>query len=222
MKKTVLFSLIIIVIAALLPACAFMQTRVVRGSGAVTTETRSVSGFDRIVITGSADVEVSFGDTESVVVEAEDNLLPLITTEVNGRTLEIGVRLNTSINPTRPIRVAVTMKSLDGATISGSGSFDIPDLQADKVSFDITGSGSIVASGTAETVDATVSGSGSIDCGDVRAATADAKITGSGDVTVYASEKLQALVSGSGNITYRGDPAEVEESITGSGSVRPD
>jgi len=222
MKKNVLFYLIILVIAALLPACAFLQTTAVRGSGVVASETRSVSGFDRIVVTGSADVDVSFGDTESVVVEAEDNLLPLIETEVNGRTLEIGFKLNTSVNPTRPIHVAVTMKSLTGAIITGSGSIDIPDLQADSVSFDISGSGSINAAGTARTVDATISGSGNIDCSDVQAASAKARILGSGDITVFASENLQALVSGSGDVIYHGDPAEVDKSITGSGSVRQD
>jgi hypothetical protein len=222
MKKNILFTLIVISIAVVLPACAIFQPNsTVRGSGVLASETRSASGFDRIEITGSADVAVTFGDSESVVIEAEDNLLPVIKTDVRGRTLVIGLALDTRIEPTQPIRVAVTMKSFSGAVIAGSGSIAVPDLQTGEAEFQITGSGTITASGTARDVEAMIRGSGVIDCGDLQAESANATVFGSGDITVFASQSLQAKIPGSGNITYRGNPAVAENTVTGSGEIRP-
>jgi hypothetical protein len=220
MKKTLLFTMIIIAILAVLPACAFLDTTIVRGSGVLASETRSVSDFDSIEITGSADVTVAFGESESVVIEAEDNLLPLITTRVQGKTLVIGFKPNTSVSPREPIRVAVTAKTLRQAVIGGSGNFEIPEMQADKVKFVLTGSGTIRAAGTADFVEASIQGSGTIDCIDLQAASARATITGSGNIHVYANQSLQAEIGGSGTITYQGDPVEVDTSITGSGDIR--
>jgi hypothetical protein len=51
-----------------------------RGSGNVITESRVVSGSDEILLSGSGEVVVDVDGTESLTIEAEDNIMPLLTT----------------------------------------------------------------------------------------------------------------------------------------------
>jgi hypothetical protein len=220
MKKIYLVSLL--VLSLLLSACSvtFGGADVVRGSGKMVSESRPVSGFTSLELAGSADVEVSFGETESVVVEAEDNILPLVETEVRGSTLVVRLKPLTSISTTRGIHVTVTMKELESASLPGSGQIVIENLQAEQVGFGLYGSGKIIADGAVDELVATLSGSGNIECGDLQADSVSVKISGSGNAEVYASESLDASISGSGNIKYNGDPEEVNKSVSGSGEVQ--
>jgi len=220
MKRT-LFATIMIA-SLLLSACSVTlgSTKTVKGSGVLASETRSASGFTAIELAGSADVAVSFGDSESVVVEAEDNILPLIETIVQGSKLVIRTKANTTISNSLPVRVTVTMKSLEAANLPGSGDITITGLKASSVDFDLPGSGNITADGTADTVKVNMGGSGNVQCGDLQAKSVTVTQNGSGNTTVFASENMDINFSGSGNVIYRGNPAKVNKSVTGSGSVQ--
>jgi hypothetical protein len=222
MKKTPVLCIAILTLL-LSTACALSigLPQVVRGSGKVASETRSLSGFEAIELTGSADVIVSLGETESVSVEAEDNLLPLVETQVRGGRLVIGTKSNTTLAPTQPVRVTVTLKALRSASLTGSGNITIGGLSGGSLRLDLSGSGNISAAGTVEALSATLGGSGNILCDDLQASSASVEINGSGNVTVYASQRLEATISGSGAVTYRGNPAQVEQSVSGSGSIQP-
>lgn len=213
--------LIILLLPSLACSLSLGSQQVVQGSGVFSRQERDASNFTGIEIAGSADVQVSFGDTESVVVETDDNIQPLIKTDVRAGKLVISTRANTNFTTQLGVRVIVTMKSLESASIRGSGTIDISDLQAGRVEFSLPGSGSIRATGTASSVTATIGGSGEILCGDLQAKTANTEIRGSGTITVYASESLEAAIRGSGTIQYRGSPPDVNRSIPGSGSIDP-
>ncbi|NUM48503.1 MAG: DUF2807 domain-containing protein [Anaerolineales bacterium] len=213
-----LLAMILLPILAL--ACSLSAgSRSVEGSGVKATETRTLKTFTSIEVQGSADVTVSFGEVQSVVVETDDNLMALIETKVQGDKLIIGEPVGTDINTRLGIQVTIVMKSLDTVTISGSGNVTIDGLVSDLVRFEVPGSGNITAQGTANTVNATINGSGNILCGDLQAKTADAQISGSGNITVYVTESLYASIAGSGTVEYRGNPAKVDQSVSGSGSV---
>jgi len=219
MKNIVL--VVLIVLSGLISACSSpaFQVDAVQGSGNVTSETRRLGEFSSIENTIAADVLVSFGDTQSVVVEAEDNLLPYIDTVVKGRTLTIHTKPNTSIASTRPVRIFLTMQSLDAADLSSSGSIEIDNVEAEKLKLDLSSSGSIRATGTVEVLTVTLNSSGTIDCEDLRAGSASVTNNSSGKVTVFVQDSLDVTISGSGRVVYHGDPAEVKQSVTGSGSV---
>jgi hypothetical protein len=210
-----------LLVLGVLTACSvtFDAPHIVAGSGERASETRTVGSFSAIELAGSADVDVSFGETQSVVVETDDNLLELIETVVQGDTLFIRHKPNTSTTTRLGVHVTIVMASLESVTVAGSGNVTIEGLDEDRVTFNLPGSGMITARGTAKTVDATLSGSGNIQCGDLEAENADVHINGSGNVTVYASQSLTAAISGSGNVQYRGNPEDVDESVTGSGNI---
>ena len=207
------------VLLAWLMGCNSLGTPAVRGSGVVKSEPREVSGFTEVQLSGSGEVRVEVGPAESVTVEAEDNLLPLLETRVMDGRLTLGTKRNVSISPTRPIRYQVTMKSLTAIGVSGSGKFHVTGVDSDHLTADISGSGSATLAGRARDVRLGVSGSGDYDAAGLACRTVDVNISGSGSATVNASERVTAHISGSGSVHYLGDPSTVQQHVSGSGSI---
>jgi Putative auto-transporter adhesin, head GIN domain len=190
----------------------------VRGSGVMATQTRDVSGFSEISLSGSGEVLVEQTGRESLTIEAEDNLLPLLETYVDGDTLVLRTRPDTSISPTRTIRYRITVARLDAARISGSGSLRAAGLDSDRFTTSISGSGSMTLAGKAKAIDLSISGSGSYDAADLVSQTGRVSISGSGSGVVNTSEELEVAISGSGSIEVIGKPW-VDQHISGSGRI---
>jgi hypothetical protein len=190
----------------------------VRGSGVVVSETRDVAGFSDVRVDGAGDVIIEQTGIESLTVEADDNILPLLQTKVVNGSLHVGVKQNVNIRTARPILYHVTVKQLNGAGVSGSGSIRASGIDADMFSADISGSGSASLSGRADAVVLTVSGSGSYDASNLRSKSVKVNISGSGDAVVDASDRLDATISGSGSVSYSGTPS-VSRHVSGSGSI---
>jgi hypothetical protein len=189
----------------------------ITGSGVGATVTRAVPPFTAVELAGSNVVTVRVGSPRRVVVHADDNLVKRVITEVHGGTLVITSR--GSIRTRSPMSVEVTTPSLNGVGISGSGSIHATGVQADAFSAVLRGSGTIAAAGRAGQVHAVVTGAGELDLVDLLARGATATITGAGKITVYATDSLDATVTGTGVILYGGHPAEVTTHVSGTGSV---
>ena len=189
------------------------------GSGTAKTETRPVPAFTKIDLAGSPDVEVSVGPAASVNVTTDDNLLPQIQTTVDGDTLHIGSKGSYSTH--LGVKVVVTVPSLRGASISGSGNIRVSGLKGEEMEAGITGSGDITLSGSVNHLDARVTGSGDLRANDLAANDVHVSITGSGDASVRPAGELDAKVTGSGSIHYLGHPAQIHRHITGSGDIEP-
>ncbi len=84
----------------------------------------------------------------------------------------------------------------------------------------LSGSGRIDLSGDVHKADYTLTASGRIDALDLMAYDARTTSSGSGLIYVWATENLEATVSGSGDILYRGEPS-TSFWVIGSGSIRP-
>jgi len=186
----------------------------VTGSGNVISETRNVSGFDSVMLEGSGNVTVSFGSSESVMVEADDNIVPLIETTVQNGRLVIGTKNNTNITTRNGIHVTVTAKSLKGISLKGSGDIKVTNLTGSNVTVELPGSGNITVTGTADSVNISLADG-------LQARSATITLNGSGNITAYASENLEATLRGSGTIHYSGNPSQVNKSVTGSGTITP-
>lgn len=195
-----------------------MASDQIQGSGVAKTETRDVPAFTRIETTGSADVIVTIGDKQSMTVEADDNILPLLTTEVKGDKLVIGSR--DSYSPRTNIKITITVPSLDGASVSGSGQINVTGVNGKKFDAQITGSGQVNLVGQADSLNATIAGSGNLEATKFTVSDATVRVTGSGDAKVNATKSLNATVTGSGDVRYTGRPSSVQEQVHGSGSVK--
>ena len=191
---------------------------VVGGSGKVETETRQVSGFTAIDLAGSGEVSVEQGGSESLTIEADDNVLPRLTSEVSDSTLKLGKKRGITLGPENPIRYRVTVKDLTGVGVSGSGSVKGQGMTLQTLRLDISGSGTVNLSGSAVEQDIQVSGSGRYEAAELLSEKASVEISGSGEVAVAVSRELRIDISGSGTVTYSGDPS-VQQSVSGSGKV---
>jgi len=193
----------------------FMSTQ---GSGVSKTEQRDVKEFRRVELEGSARVRITIGQPQQVTITGDDNVVPLIATTVDGDELRIAPKEGYSSKT--PLEVTITVSSMRGLDLRGSGDVRIEGLNEPEFAVDIRGSGDVTAQGTADTVRATIRGSGNVDLTGVTAKSADAEINGSGDVKVNASESVKASIRGSGDIRYKGDPPKVEKEIAGSRKIR--
>lgn len=190
----------------------------IRGSGKMATEMRDVSGFTAIRVNNSTDIDITIGEKFSVELEAEDNLLEIIETEVVRGELRITTADGYNVWSRRGSRLTITMPSLDGIKISGSSDLRAQGISGDEFTIEINGSGDIELSGKAEEVEIEIRGSGDIDARDFHATNVEIDIRGSGDVKISVEEQLWVNISGSGDITYYGNP-KVKKRIRGSGDL---
>lgn len=215
----------------------FSGERIV-GSGNVITENRPISGIDRVSMTISGNLEIQQGATESLTVSGEDNVLPLLLTEVRGDELVIRWKSNTSIQTHRPPLIKLTVKNLREVnfssfgkvtvgsittgdfllTLSSSGDIEIDGIQADKITANLSSSGNALIKGRASQLDLRVTSSGSFQGGDLQVQRAQVRVSSSGNVTVWVVEDLVANITSSGDVAYYGSPS-VKQTITSSGNL---
>lgn len=212
-----------------------------RGSGNVVTETRAVSGFDEIALGGIGAAIITQGETESLVVEAEDNLLPGIRTEIRDGRLAIDFERGffSGPRPTRPIRFYIGVRDLKAIELLGAGSIEIATLRTDRLVVEVNGAGTFALGHlTAADLAITISGAGKVKvggqvntqemsiagAGEYRAAdleTREARLTvdGAGRATVRVSDTLSVRIAGAGSVEYAGNP-QVHQQLSGVGRVR--
>lgn len=230
-----LITVLLVMGALTLTAC---NVGLIKGSGDLITETRQVSNFDRIALSGSGEVIVTQGGSESLTIETDDNVMKRVKAEVKNGILTLG--FEEGVNLISPSRLIFTVgvddltsltisgsgdvesdrietDSLDVA-VSGSGDVQIADLTVSEVKVEISGSGEVNLDGEAATQDVLISGSGQYLAGDVCSESVKVSISGSGDATVCATATLDSTISGSGSVNYYGRPS-INSSGSGSGTI---
>jgi hypothetical protein len=193
------------------------HTPTIDGSGRIVQQSRNVGEFRAVHTMGSENVDVRFGATTSVVIAADDNILPLLSSRVIDGTLKIESR--GSYRTRNPIRVWITTPRLDEFTTMGSGNVVIHDVSSPHLKLTLQGSGDIEANGRTGELDLALMGSGRAQLGDLAATDVSAGVFGSGTAVVRASGKLDAQMFGSGTLRYIGNPKSMRSSHFGSGRV---
>lgn len=194
----------------------------ITGSGNSKTEIRNTPSFNAVSVLGSSNVYITKGTALKVEVYGYENLLPYFETTVVNNELRVGYRSGVNIRNDN-IKVYITMPDpITFLNIQGSGSISVTGNFTSTLSVDllINGSGNMdFESGTAPKAMLRINGSGNINAYGLSAKESDAGITGSGNIKTSVTEKFIAAISGSGNIYYKGDPAIINSTVTGSGRV---
>jgi hypothetical protein len=188
-----------------------------RGSGTADTQTRTVPSFTAVELAGSNEIRVTVGGEQAVVVHADDNLVGLVTTRVEGGTLVVGTR--GSFATRVPMRLEVTVPAIDAVVLSGSGVVSVDGVDADRLAVRVPGSGVLSVRGTAGQLVVDLSGSGDVWLQELHARDVVATLSGSGQVHVHATGSLAASVPGSGVIVYGGNPRRLDTDVSGSGLI---
>jgi hypothetical protein len=239
----------VMIMSFVLTSCSVpFAPRLVRGSGNVVVEERSVRGFDKIVVSGAGRVIVTQGDEESLSIETDDNLMKYIETKVEGGTLEIGFTEGTVLSPGGGRRVlepsdgfifrisvvdlsAITlsgaarfeMEKLKGdeldILLSGAGDIQVDDLNASRLGVRVSGAGDVSFAGRVDSQDIRLSGLGKYQAFDLECKTASVTISGAGGADLWVLDQLEVVISGAGDVKYFGSPI-VSPEISGLGRIQ--
>ncbi len=198
-----------------------------------------VGAFRSITLFGPHDVNVMVGSAPSVRAEGDSTALDGLDIRVEDGVLHIGTKRGWSWRgPGGRVAIRVTVPTLEGASVTGSGDLDIDRVEAERFSasvtgsgdleigalrtreaeLSVTGSGGIDIDGSAEQASVTVTGSGDADLESFETRRANVRIAGSGDISLRATESVSGTILGSGDVTVRGG-ATCSVSRTGSGSA---
>ncbi len=237
--KSISHFLSLFAIACLANSCDVTGQNHVRGSGNMTKEERNVGAFKRVSAKGSMDVYITQGPAKAAVIEAEDNIAPLIELENRGEELVVRLKRGTNVNTRREMKVYLTSPEIEGINLSGSGNVKLEnkitndnsmevslsgsgdmegELNAPDIKASIAGSGNVKLAGETKNLDLSIAGSGDFRGADLMSENVDVNIAGSGNANVHASVKLDASIMGSGNVRYKGSP-QVSSKVMGSGAV---
>ena len=214
MRKVTLLMIVAALVASF-SACHIGKG--VKGSGNLKTEKRDLPAFKAIDTTGAYHVDVICQKPASFEIEADDNILPLIKTDVRDGVLYVTVEK--SYDPSKAVRLRISLPELTAASSRGAGEVTIQDAQSDDLKIESMGAASIRAAGKVKNATISSSGAGDIDTNRLQAEKARVTVAGAASVNVYASEQLDVSVSGVGSVTYSGNPKTVNKSVSGIGSV---
>lgn len=230
--------LLLIAVAALVAACEGSIT-ITRPSGTIIDETVEVGSFTGINLTAVGSVNVTQGESTSVVVSADDNIMPLLQTEVEDDMLVLSIEGNNTFSSPPSIIYEITVPQLDSIRLSGAGNINTDRIEGESFSIRLSGAGDMVIPYLdVNSLDIALSGAGSITISEGRAdqqriessgvgsyaarglqsTEAEVSLSGAGNITLSVSETLNGEVSGVGNIAYVGNPT-VDVNVSGIGSV---
>lgn len=187
-----------------------------------------VGAFQKINAAGSSEVIVRVGGAPSVHAEGEKKALDDLDIQVVNGALNIG-RKNASgwsfgWGHHSRIRITVTVPSLAGASLAGSGdiridkvggpAFDgsiagsgdiaIDHLEVGEARFSIAGSGDVSASGKVGKANLSTAGSGDMRTGGLEAGTASISVMGSGGAQLRVTQSADITIMGSGDVHVAG------------------
>lgn len=216
MRKRLLIPILTVAVLFTFSACRHFG-KGVQGSGVRKTEKRDLPAFKSIETNGAFAIRVTCQKEASFEVEGDDNLLPLVKTEVRNGVLRI--YNDGSYSATQPIAVRMTVSDLEAISSTGAAEIEVANVKNDQLNISWQGAGRIEATGDTKYVQISSTGAGEIDNGRLRAERAKVSVTGAAHVDVYASQQLDVTVSGVGQVTYGGNPPVVNKSVTGLGSV---
>lgn len=189
----------------------------VRGSGNRVTEKRDVPGFLSVEVSGAYEVEIVAQKERSLEITGDDNILPLVTTEVRGSVLHISSSKNYNVN--RSITIKLTVPDLEGLSTSGASKISVSGIKNANFKIDSSGASKLALAGETKKLNIGTSGASNIDAKDLHAEKVGVESSGAGYVSVYATEQLDATASGAAHIDYYGDPKTVNPEVSGAGSI---
>jgi hypothetical protein len=190
----------------------------VPGSGVVKTESRSVANFAAVDLKCVGKVVITQSGKEALSVTAEDNLLPLLQTQVVDGTLQIDLASGVDLKPTKSIEFDIDVKKLTNLTVSGAGSIQANQIAGKELTVALPGAGSVVLSGKVTDLHMTLEGAGNLDAAQLKTDEATVDNSGVGRVVVNADKRLKVSLSGVGSVEYIGSP-QLEKEVSGLGKV---
>jgi Putative auto-transporter adhesin, head GIN domain len=208
-------------------------------------ETRNVSGFKSIRISGGIDLYLKQGSTESIRVVADKDRMEKIRTEKDGDVLKIyygnsdsWFKMDFSWK-NKPMKVYITVKELTGLSATGgsdvfseskldlikldlkaTGGSDIKlELDTDELLCSTTGGSDVILKGTATVFKASSTGGSDLKASDLRTNFCSVSSTGGSDAYVWAEKEISISATGGSDVYHKGNARVVSSSATGGSDI---
>ena len=210
----------------------------ITGDGDVVKEDRKVSGFTSLEVSGAFSVYLTQGNSEALTVEADENLMQYIKTEVHGDRLEIYVE-DKNIKKFSEMNIYLTFEELEMIDISGavslqsenslkfndlslegSGASELKlDMEVGMLDADFSGASEIDLTGKAKAARFDFSGASELDAYDFVIEACELDVSGAAEARIHVTGSLEVDASGAASVKYKGSPS-VSTDVSGAGSVK--
>ena len=204
-------------LAALL--CAPGAAAAAAAPAASASSTRALPSFIAINAKGAFTLTVEVGKAQTVVVSGDDQFVGSLKTEVVGNELLITMPDKTFKSSKNDPRITITVPALSRVKVEGAGETILNKVNTDRLDIGYLGAGHLVANGKVKYLRVNAKGVGELDTKSLVAERVDVNFEGVGHVSVYATELLNAVAKGMGELDYYGHPKTVNKSVAGIGSV---
>ena len=236
-KKTFSFFIAFMLMASSVMMGGCLPFNGVKGDGNVVKEERDISSFTSLDVSGAFKVYLYQGNTESLTVEADANLMQHIKTKVKGDKLEI--YLDESIKNATKLNIYLTFEQLEMIDISGavsligedrmefgelwldgSGASEITlNMSVEVFKVDLSGASEVELTGEARTVNIDISGASEFNAFDFEIENCEVDVSGAAEAKLYVSQNLEVEVSGAASVRYKGNP-RIQSDVSGAGSLK--
>lgn len=197
----------------------------IKGSKHVVREVRESRSFDKIRSSRSIRVIVSEGNSHSLEVEADDNILPYIKTEIKNNTLSVYLPNDIQVRSYKAMNVYVSTPALSAlhattsSQIESDSYWNVEDLSirattsavvqlnvtAQKINVDITTSAQVILSGKTDNLETRMTTSSSLQAEKLIAENVKISGTTSSSASVFATNQLKYALTTSAVVAYSGE-----------------
>lgn len=208
----------------------------VDGNKKVVKESRNVSAFSKLNISGEFDILINQTSTEKLELEVDENLIPLIETEVKDGTLFISTKEKIGVSKSLKLYIsiinineinasgAIDIKNkgklkTETLVIDASGATDINlTVEVESLQMDLSGASETTLNGEATNFEINLSGASELEADNLKTENTTIDISGAGNATIFTENSLNVKVSGAGSVKYKGNPT-ITKDISGAGSI---
>lgn len=210
----------------------------IKGNGNVVSEDREISSdFDAIKVQQGINLYLTQGNSTKLNVEADENILDLLLTEVKNGELKVYFEKNVYRAKARNVYLTTKeiskIRTSSGALVksentlqsnildldSSSGSSIKIYVNATEVTSECSSGADIDIFGNAEIFSAKASSGSSIDADKFEAVDVYAKVSSGASIDVNVTGNLTAKASSGGNVNFEGNPTSVNKDTSSGGSV---
>ncbi|MEL6256058.1 MAG: head GIN domain-containing protein [Bacteroidota bacterium] len=216
---------------------SFDSKEKMEGNGDVVEMSMDQDDFEGLSVNGVFDVLLHPGESHSVTITADENLMEHIKVEVKDDVLHItsekdfktkhAIKVDVFAEEINYVRIggAANCESTGSLEsdeiemkIAGAGNIKL-DLDTDELEVSISGAGNLELKGNADESNIGISGAGNLQAYDLKTHKTRLKMSGAGNAEVYADEDLSINLSGIGRVSYKGSPENLEKNVSGLGVV---
>lgn len=216
------------------------NNKVIKGSGKVISEERSVTVFSKVYASSGINVFIEQGNDNSLKISADDNLIKYIRTEVSDGTLHIGFQEGIIPRDARQMDAYIKMEQIEslkatsGADIKGTTLLTVRDislitnsagdieieLDAQQIHASATSGADIILKGQAESLKGNLTSGADLKAPELKVQVCDIYLSSGSNAYIDVEKSISYSVSSGAGLTCKGHPKVTKAHVSSGGKVK--